>query len=346
MGTVGTGSSGWSHEEISQRKDVFLEDVKKSVESLESSVKRGIAVDHDFVTILLDDIEALKENPQLARQGAELENLCMRVLGTMDRLISYEQQVRTAEAYVAARRVSDSAPKGPKGPLIGDLKSPQTLPAEDVFLSGLAKIGTQYNMREIRGDGHCMFRSYVVGLLGNQYGQQRIKDVADSLKRLQEKSPSYLEKVQLLLASLERIHDQESLENELKNEAVSDQWVAVCRGFVREKIMEKLGSGTDEELQGLAFNMRYLMPRLRTVPDDRDAVRAYAEAMSSMRDPLQGSALELRFLDECFGTKTIELNVQEMSIEGSELPDHGHQREVFLLQRSGDHIDVAFPKMP
>ena len=340
---MATGGSigGWGETEIRRGGEGFLEDIKKNVSDLEDSVNRGILVDHQFVQILLDDIDSLKavysKEEKFATQVQELDRLSQTVIGSIGRIMENEEQVQKAKApREPAKEWAE------RGNPVGELSRASALPVAAEFKRGVEKVEGEYIVRRIKPDGNCMFRSYSVGLLGGRYDKA---EIAEHLQRLADNGLIGIDSLPLLLKSLADINEPGKYEEVLRDQTISDAWVACCRQLVGQTILNILesGEGGPEQLKSMAKTMRGLRPELREITDDKEVLRKYAEGISSMDKKWYGGELEATILDRCLGTESVELNVWKLSVEETAAPKVDNPRAVFLYVRSGDHIDVAFP---
>lgn len=343
---TGIGRSGeWARGEVA-RGESFYEDIKKNVKDLEETVDRGIAVDHEFVQILLDDIDALRSHPHYKEAGKirELDALSQRVLKKAEPISTYEKQVEQAKAASVAR-AKYSASVHAQGPAAGPLAEPATLPVTDDLRAGIQKVGVNFMVRAIRPDGHCLFRSYATGLLASRYDQG---ELAGCLKACRDEGLISEEDLALLLDSLNRIKERpDQLEAIVSDSKISDGWVRALRSLVGQSLLRRLKTSKEEEIRALAFQMRSYIHELREVADDREVVKKYAEEISSMEQRRFGGEFELHLLDELLHTQSVELHVEHLSL----VPDSTaalseNPRAIYLVQRGQDHIDAAFPKSP
>ena len=317
------GESGRAEREVTNPNE-FLAAIQQNVSQLEKSIQKGHMIDREFDRILLSDINALHEH--CSQEKSEFKHL----VGQLDKL---------REKVLTCRKEQLSSEEST--PLIGKLVDPTTLPVEEGYEVGRQKIAQEYVVRRIRPDGHCMFRSYVTGLLGGGYPHDVL---AGCLRTLKDQGKISGSDLGALLASLHEITNQESLEHELSNPQVSDKWVEVCRNLAAQKISEKFASAFPQDQHKMADSMRWFMPGLEKL-DDAKVVKAYCKSISKMENPVFGGELELGCLDEIFGTTSCELNVQLLSVTQEEFPKPvANPKAIYLVQRGGDHIDVAFPK--
>jgi hypothetical protein len=342
--SIGGSISGWGEGEIRRGSEGFLEDIRKNVSELEDSVDRGILVDHGFVQILLNDIDSLKavysKEAKFSTQVQELDQLSRQVLGTVGRIIEYDEQVQKS------RTSRESAQKEAEGGApVGELSLPSALPFDDKFKKGVERVDSEYKVRRIQPDGNCMFRSYSVGLLGGQYDKAQI---VEHLQRMAQEGLIDKSALPVLCRSLENIQKSGKYEEVLRDKAISDAWVACCRQLVGRMILKILDTeeGGAKELKRIAKLMRGSRPELREIRDDKEVLRKYAEGISSMEKKWYGGELEANLLDQCLGTKSVELDVRQLSLEDSTVPHSDSPQAVFLFVRAGDHIDVAFPVSP
>lgn len=230
---------------------VSYQDLYKNLKDMEDTLQnRPHLVDRDyacFIEILTTDLDDLRKTNF---DKSKIHELTARLEQTADRI------------YTLAFASPDSSPpRPPIGPVqpISDLSNELS---PGLTKSGLEKLDTHFSLRRIKGDGHCLFRACVVGLLDYiatlqndkkekyiTYLQQNSATCIDEIKAilLMPKGEAYLQSDTLVayLRKLACSQMQKSDNEVLKANILSEQYLKDMAD------MKKLEHGGEPELVAL-----------------------------------------------------------------------------------------------
>ncbi len=213
--------------------------------------------------------------------------------------------------------------------------------------NGLAKLDKDFAMVQIRGDGHCCFRSMGYGLAAQLVTPEAAKN-KETLQQFEKSLDAMAEKVKAQGGNIQS--DVDALKGHLRllekgaitiNDLVgSNEFVALLRSLVCTHI-EKLA---DKDLRETIAGMSTRADELHLSEDER--VASYLTRMKNMNSAEWGDAPEIRTFADIFNVRVGVLHAEDIGRGRVPLADdkvYGPKNspyQLLLLYRPG-HYDAA-----
>ncbi len=263
------------------------------MQCMEKAQKNGCEVDKGFIEIFEDDLSGLRERGHNPRQVFELrqrlESIATKIFSKIDAKQVQRPLMDKQSTLKSLAKTYDS----------GDVKK------------GLETLDTQYKLRRIKGDGHCMFRAIAAGML---YHLKNGKDINDAIPKE--------------LADFLAENKDASVESLIGNTRLSNKLVHILR---------KIAVRGTENNEG-AINAAIV---------DYGSYKNYKLKMVDMAKAEMGGNAELNVLADVLGLKFHILHASAIGKgEPMDAEHHfigGNGEDISLLYRPG-HYDLLIPK--
>lgn len=306
-------------------KDINLREKELSLnfsimkETIEAG--KGDQIDAAFLEIFANDLQEIEDKKAKAQFSSELQGLANRI-------------------YEAKEKVFFKPQDGNEKPFFGERMSLKTL--ADTYTPGAVKTGLEayadsFDMRPIKGDGHCFFRAVAATVITTVFHInekmcsayiKRIKGVVDSLDS-SELQAQFIKFQEILLAVSKR---QMSVDQAINDQKNSDQLVLFLRKLACE------------------YNKKHENEVFDSIIEAGDHKKEeYLRDMADMSKARYANHAEVFAIAQALGINIRVLHTQAAG-KGDELfPDHLHftshegEEDLFLIHRPG-HFDLAIKK--
>lgn len=351
---------------------VSRREVVKSLEHIETQIKKSKKCDPTVLPDLFSKIQQISDNKQLSKDFQKLAKKSIELYLSQEKshdihsIFSLSKTVKLIEKEKTRKKLSQqieraankvlSKPSTTKDfsasvsadsirPLVGKPIELAELAKEyrkgnNQIKTGLEQLGPFFSMRRIAGDGHCLFRSTLVGLIHylkqsperdvtNFYHQldKSVEELKDVCPEIEKKYTKGLESIKAILSN------KKSIEDVLNDRPSSDLLVSLLRDLVCAYNFMNGDEVFDSETVVFSGNQENYLTTMMDMSKNELGGHPEILALNSILDieliPVNVAAVTSN-------TETAE-SYLERALQAKKIP-------IFLLFRPG-HYDIAFPKV-
>jgi hypothetical protein len=346
-------SDPWETESM---RDNFAKDIEENLKVLATSISCKKKIDPEFLKILQKDISMLskaydKRNvahdshvwSEVYRMNIRLQEAAARMHGLASDSLSGASS-GTFEGQCP--QVSSLKDTDVVVPLVGAIDRPMVLASDTpcVANKGLQALQDRgYNIRKVRGNGHCLFSSMAAHLLTNE------RLVALKQRLLNMKEQGLLGSVDfeaLINTCLQKLSSGSSVEGLLQDEQMYRSWVQLLRtisvNWWRKTIHEEA-----EDKVLFAHAARESLQELSPQLSDDEVCDMYLQKMELLSEAKYGGAPEMYALEKALGITLHMIDVKGLGRSESpeaidaQLPKIANLADMWILY-NGSHFDPLY----